>query len=344
MLTACYGLPNVPFQIEFDTPFMGMEIVYLRNHLGDPSYMRDYASHFMLRRFGLPYLRSRPVRLFMNGEYVGFYTLMEAPVQGYVMQRSFGVFQPEDTALYKVKTQVAQCPITDPAVIAAKSDEEPNPYYFERGDHRVDIPTFDGNTTVDAERIDACGVYFFGEIIKEGADLTQGILHYNNSCGTALVSLGRVDRDYGPKSTEEAMINLIDSVVFNMTASDIKPFINADQWIQNFAAYAVTLNQDSVIDIVNNWYLATLDNGASWSIVQYDHNSIATDGVKALCGADCGPRMIYHPILRPSCKSVEGKHLPIIDCHVLIEKTCILTPMNVVCYGYRPSYSWKSTQ
>lgn len=303
MMTACFGLPNVPFQLEFDTPFMGMEIAYLRNHLGDPSYMRDYASHYMLRRFGLPFLRSRPVRLFMNGEYVGFYTLLEAPVQGYVMQRSFGVFQPEDTALYKVKSQIAQCPITDPALIATKSDEPPNPYYFERGDHRAGVPPYEGES--DEDHINTCMAYFNGEIMKEGEDLTQGILHYNNSCGTALVTLGRVDRDYGPKSTEEAMINLLDSVLYNETVSDIKPFINADQWIKNFAAYAVTLNQDSVIDIVNNWYLATLDNGVSWSIVQYDHNSIATNGVRRLCGAECGPRMIYHPILRPSCKSVE---------------------------------------
>lgn len=108
MITACLGLANVPFQIEFDTPWNGMEVVYLRNHLGDASYMRDYASHALLKRFGLPYLRCRPVRFYLNGEYVGFYTLMEAPTQGYVMQRSFGIFDPADTALYKVKTTIAE--------------------------------------------------------------------------------------------------------------------------------------------------------------------------------------------------------------------------------------------
>eukprot|EP00985_Skeletonema_marinoi_P002551 scaffold1055_cov146-Skeletonema_marinoi.AAC.1 len=301
MFTACLGLQNVPFQIEFDKPFMGMEVIYLRNHLGDSSFMRDYASHFMLRRFGLPYLRSRPVRLYMNGEYVGFYTLLEAPTQGYVMQRSFGVFNPEDTALYKVKSQLAQCPVTDPAAIAGKSDEPPNPYYFDRGDHRAGVPPFIEGESV-LERLDTCVSYFFGELAKEGADLTQGILHYNNSCGEAFVSLGRVDRDYGPKSTEEAMINFVDSLMLN---KDIKSFIDADQWIKNFAAYAVTLNQDSIIDLVNNLYLGTVDNGGSWSIVQYDHNSIASRAGREFCGAECQHRMIYHPILRPSCKSVE---------------------------------------
>ena len=274
--------------------------------MGDPSYMRDYASHYMLRKFGLPYLRCRPVRLYMNGEYIGFYTMMEAPVQGYVMQRSFGVFDPDETALYKIKTQVAECPIKDPAVIASKSEEPPNPYYFERGDHRAAVPSYPDDLSVE-EILGVCIAYMFGEFAKEGQDLNQGILHYGNSCGEALVSLGRIDRDYGPKSTEEAMINFANLVLYNPSLSDIKPFIDSDQWIKNFAAYAVTLNHDSVIGIVNNWYLGTVDNGNSWRIVQYDHNNIASVGGSTLCGPECSSRMIYHPILRPSCKAVEGE-------------------------------------
>jgi len=88
-MTACLGLPNVPFQIKFDTPFLGMEKVYLRNHQDDYSFMRDHSSHTMLKAFGLPYARTRPTRLFLNGSYIGFYTLMEAPTQEYVMQVRF---------------------------------------------------------------------------------------------------------------------------------------------------------------------------------------------------------------------------------------------------------------
>lgn len=87
-VTACIGQKNVPFNIELDAPFLGMENFYLRNHFADASFMRDHASHTMLKAFGLPYLRTRPVRLFLNGEYTGFYTLMEAPSEGYVMQVS----------------------------------------------------------------------------------------------------------------------------------------------------------------------------------------------------------------------------------------------------------------
>ena len=74
---------------------------------------------------------------------------------------------------------------------------------------------------------------------------------------------------------------------------------------QNFAAYAVTMNQDSILGNVNNLYLATTDDGDSWSIVQYDHNSIATRGGGELCSGACAFRLIFQPILRPTCGAVE---------------------------------------
>ena len=85
-LTACYGFENVPFNLKFDAPLYGMETAYLRNHYGDLSFMREYAVHRLNGRFGLPFLRVRPVRLYINGRFIGFYSMMEAPDQGYVMQ------------------------------------------------------------------------------------------------------------------------------------------------------------------------------------------------------------------------------------------------------------------
>ena len=77
-----------------------MEKFYLRNHFGDPSYVRDWSTHRMLRRFGLPYLRTRTAKLYINGEYTGLYSLMEAPDQDYVFYRSFGV-EKQNTASTK---------------------------------------------------------------------------------------------------------------------------------------------------------------------------------------------------------------------------------------------------
>lgn len=90
--TACLDLKNVPFVVKFDSQFYGMKTAYFRNHLYDGSYMREYGAHVMLKKFGLPYIRSRPIRLYFNGEYIGFYTMMEAPDQPYVMQVSQKIF------------------------------------------------------------------------------------------------------------------------------------------------------------------------------------------------------------------------------------------------------------
>ena len=65
------------------------------------------------------------------------------------------------------------------------------------------------------------------------------------------------------------------------------------------------MNHDSILGSVNNLYLATTDGGDSWSIVQYDHNSIASRGGSSLCSEACAFRFIFQPILRPTCGAVE---------------------------------------
>jgi hypothetical protein len=84
----CMGSKATPFSVRFDATFMGMDNIYLRSHISDYSYMREHSAHKMLKAFGLPYLRSRPGRLYVNGEYIGFYTILESPEQDYVMQVS----------------------------------------------------------------------------------------------------------------------------------------------------------------------------------------------------------------------------------------------------------------
>ena len=73
----------------------------------DGSYMRDWFMHRALARFGLPYLRTRHVRLFINGEKVGIYALMESMVQDYVFARSYPSYDPGNYGLFKMKTSFA---------------------------------------------------------------------------------------------------------------------------------------------------------------------------------------------------------------------------------------------
>mmetsp|Transcript_8256 Transcript_8256/g.20386 ORF Transcript_8256/g.20386 Transcript_8256/m.20386 type:complete len:786 (-) Transcript_8256:188-2545(-) len=298
-ITACVGLKNTPFEIKFTDPFMGMEVFYLRNHQDEPSFMRDHASHTMLKEFGLPYLRTRPTRLFLNGQYVGFYTLMEAPTQGYVIQRSFGAFEPEMTALFKAKTSMADCPFTISESVNITSDL-PDPYYFERGEHRTDIPVY------GFEGYDQCINFYIDERIKEHIDEARGYLEYNEKCGLAMVKMGLVDRDFGPKIMEDPMIAFLENKFYAETVDDLTDFIDTDQWLQNLAVYAVMINMDSPLEMINNWYLATTNGGVGdWKIVQYDHHGVTTRSMAGFgCDASCGPRMVYWPILRPTCGAV----------------------------------------
>ena len=65
----CLGYKSFPWLVDVaggadkTQRLFGMEKFYLRNHLGDQSHMRDWSMHRMLRRFGLPYLRTRTVKL-----------------------------------------------------------------------------------------------------------------------------------------------------------------------------------------------------------------------------------------------------------------------------------------
>ena len=103
-------LPNIPFKLDFNRyngsqTLFGMESAYLRNGALDSSAgLREWSVHRMLQRFGLPYMRNRFVMLYINGQLIGLYTIMEAPDQEYVFARSFPDYDPADHYLYKFKT------------------------------------------------------------------------------------------------------------------------------------------------------------------------------------------------------------------------------------------------
>jgi len=266
--TACFRLKNVPFVVKFNSQFYGMKTAYFRNHLSDMSYMREYGAHVMLKKFGLPYIRTRPIRLYFNGDYIGFYTMMEAPDQPYVMQRSFGAFDPELTSLYKMKTQFVTCANVFKGLSSEVLEDlanlpVPDPYYFERGDHRAGVPEISDDLD-PAAAIGVCGAYFAEELIKEVEDFKKGYVENNSTCSLASLNLGMVDRKVGPKSSEEAMRSFLDSTFYSSdtgVGQVDRDLVNDDQWIKNFAVYAVTVNLDSPMNNLNNWYLASASGG-----------------------------------------------------------------------------------
>lgn len=317
-IPACMGVANLPFSLKFDEDesLYGMSKVTLRNHFDDPSYLREYTIHRLNARFGLPFHRTRHVRLYINEEYVGFYVLMEPHDKAYTMQRSFGPFDSNQAGLFKMKTFVAQCPDYEAIMIRmAEARDTPEVYYFERGDHRMDIPTYRPDSRMN------CYLFIYGTTyILEKMDMVKGYVDYGYNCSAAFVNLGRIDRDYGPDHLDDAMIAWLDQGFYSQPNNNdnndndnhnthtlgVSPdTVDTNQWLQTLASYAVTLNMDSPMGLVpNNWYLATTNGGRDdWKIVQYDHNTMTTQGgASFVCESRaCGYRQIYWPVLRPTC-------------------------------------------
>lgn len=93
-----------------DQEFLGLKSFVLRNNTQDPSNMNERLSMGLFRRMGLPASREAHARLFVNNDYVGLYTIVEA------VDRTFlgRVFDEDQGYLYEFDRNV-----DDP------------PYYFE---------------------------------------------------------------------------------------------------------------------------------------------------------------------------------------------------------------------
>jgi CotH kinase protein/Lamin Tail Domain len=279
VMGTCIGSPTLPFMIDLNskndddnnndeevstqqssssTNMFGMERLYLRNHMDDWSYMREWTSHRMLARFGLPHLRSRTVRFFINNNKIGLYTLMEAVDQDYVYHRSFPTtnFNKNDYALYKVKTLSRNCGRWSESELSEAQarlnrgesvGDDATPYFFKDGDHREKIPVLSWDESSQ------CNQFFRSNMGREADDVRLAYLRYNQDCGTMLVEEGLIDRDLGNGDVYDTeMATFINDHLAGNTCdaycqnSNLASKVNLDNWLKNFAVYAVALIQDSV--------------------------------------------------------------------------------------------------
>jgi hypothetical protein len=74
--------------------------------------------------------------------------------------------------------------------------------------------------------------------------------------------------------------------------------VDQENWLKNFAVYAVTITIDSPLGNGNNYFLAKSGDGKGWKIVQYDHNG-AFQQEDSLCPCTNDP--LQWAITRPSC-------------------------------------------
>jgi spore coat protein CotH len=72
-----------------DQKFLGLKSFILRNNTQDASNMRERISMLLFRRLGLPASREAHTKLYVNGAFVGVYTIVESVDKDFV-KRNFG--------------------------------------------------------------------------------------------------------------------------------------------------------------------------------------------------------------------------------------------------------------
>ncbi len=140
-LPLCLGIDTFPWLIDVNSvnssqTMFGVEKFYLRPHMGDDSYLREWTMHRMLARFSLPYLRTRTVLFKLNNEVRGVYTLMEAPDQDYVFHRSYPGFNWLNHGLWKVKTARRPWSRKERTLLPSHRHWSPSARHYERDVHR----------------------------------------------------------------------------------------------------------------------------------------------------------------------------------------------------------------
>jgi hypothetical protein len=80
---------TVRFNRFVDQKFLGLTELVLDNSLQDPSFLRERLSMLLFRRMGIAAPREAYARLYVNDEYAGLYSMVEA-VDSQFLTRSFG--------------------------------------------------------------------------------------------------------------------------------------------------------------------------------------------------------------------------------------------------------------
>ena len=284
----------------------------------------------MLAKFGLPYLRARKARFYVNNILHGYYTILEAPDQDYVFHRSFPDFDPENYALFKVKSFALECGAYTQSDIdkaeARLGETSTPPYAFQRGEHKESPPEL-GVFAID-ECIETYDERFW---VEDFVDVVLAWLRYDRSCGDMLLEEGLIDRDLGTNDWDDAMHDFIeqdfrndDRCEVDCANSNLANYVDTDNFLKSFAFYAVTMNADSPLVNGNNYYLAqsgaeAFGGTGGWKIVPYDFNLAEV----TYCHGDvCNDRIVHWSIARPTCESLESNNIvgPLLTDETLFSK------------------------
>ena len=249
----------------------GAEHVYLRHHMFDNSYMREWFSHRALARFGLPFLRTRTVQLYINDQKIAIYSLMESMTMEYVFHRSYPNYDPGNFGLFKMKTLSYKCGLPEQgyggtAVANAEYANQSTKFQYDRGPHRP-------AEVVRGVAGGALCVSDFGKVVareREDAVRAYKWLH-DEDCSEMLVEQGIVDHDLGTDNWKDTMKDWLDdhyneNVCENHACAnrDLAEDgdLNVDQFLKNLATMAAMVSLDSPANNQNNWFMANPGDGA----------------------------------------------------------------------------------
>ena len=255
------------------------------------------------------------MQLFFNGQKNGLYSLLEAADQEYVFNRNFPDYDPNNYALYKVKTWAGDCGSYTAYANQLAQQKLDNgfqpgqqPYAFERGTH------VDPILTLSLFDFDQCGAEYDQWLENVWADTTLAYEHHNKDCGDLLVEEDFMDLDIGNKDFNNVMKEFVNNFYRGddrcsegcENKAGIKDVVDVDQFLRVFAFYAVGTISDSPLNSEHNFYMAQTGDGLGWKIMPYDFNTAASTSCREEV---CGERMIYWSITRPTCFALEDSLL-----------------------------------
>jgi len=194
--------------------------------------------------------------------------------------------------------------------MSESSDTYTGPYSFERGDHRDKVAI-----KYDFQN---CFTDFIENYFSDRRSVVRAFFDAGfesaNDCGAFLLDKNIIDRDIGSKDFDAPMKNFIDSHIGVAgecqdkqcsSKTQIRDEIDVDNWLKNFAVYAVVVVPDSPMGNGNNYFLAaagdsTIDS-PEWKLQPYDHNNDHSL-LGLTCNATCfGKDLTELSVIRPTC-------------------------------------------
>ncbi|OUM63496.1 carbohydrate-binding module family 1 protein [Piromyces sp. E2] len=122
---------KVGFNIKLNKKFLGRKVLRLRPDASDKGHLRSKLSCDIANRIGLPSIQASYARLYMNGEFWGLYTLMDAIKSSFIKQ-NFNPSAKEITNLFQCKSNGFDFRPNSASVCVNANDDYPDMTEFEK--------------------------------------------------------------------------------------------------------------------------------------------------------------------------------------------------------------------